>query len=57
MALKKTSIQRVKYDTMIKCEGIIKAMLENPKADQNTLFVMYVIFEPPRVYLECTFSQ
>ena len=38
MVLKKCSIQRVKYGTMIKCEGMIKAMLENPKADQNTLF-------------------
>ena len=24
-------------------------ILENPKADQNTLFRRYVIFEPPRV--------
>ena len=29
---KKSSIQRVKYGTIIKCEGIIKAMFENPKA-------------------------
>ena len=36
---------------MIKCEGIIKAILENPKADQNTLFRKYVIFEPPRLLL------
>ena len=43
------SIQRVKYGT-IKCEGIIKAILENPKADQNTLFLICVIFELPRVY-------
>ena len=45
---KKSSIQRVKYGTIIKCEGIIKAIFENPKAD--TLFCKYVIFEPPRVY-------
>ena len=47
----KSSIQRVKYGTIIKCEGItIKAMFKNPKADQNTLFRKYVIFEPPRLY-------
>ena len=28
----------MKYDKIIKCEGIIKAIFENPKADQNTLF-------------------
>ena len=28
----------------------MKAILENPKADQNTLFHKYVIFEPPRLY-------
>ena len=33
-----------------KCEGIIKAILENLKADQNTLFRRYVNFEPPRGY-------
>ena len=49
----RSSIQRVKYGTIIKCEGIIKAILENPKADQNTLFCKYVIFEPP---IESTFS-
>ena len=45
---KRSSIQRVKYGTLIKSEGIIhvKAILENPKADQNTLFRKYVIFEP-----------
>ena len=47
--VEKSSIQRVKYGTIIKCEGI-KAILENPKADQITLFRIYVIFEPPRVY-------
>ena len=49
---KKSSIQRVKYGTITKCEGIRKAIFENPKADQNTLFrkYMYVIFEPPRLY-------
>ena len=47
---KKSNIKRVKYGTIIKCEGIIKAILENPKADQNTLFRKYVNFEPPRVY-------
>ena len=50
MVLKKSSFQRVKYGTIINCEGIIKAILENPKADQNTLFHKYVIFQPPRVY-------
>ena len=35
---KKSSIQRVKYGTIIKCEGMIKAILENPKAKQKTLF-------------------
>ena len=38
MVLKKSCIQRVKYGTIIKREGIIKAILENPKDDQNTLF-------------------
>ena len=28
----------------------MKAIFENPKADQNTLFCKYVIFEPPRLY-------
>ena len=50
MVPKKSSIQNVKYGTIIKCEGIIKAMLENPKADQNTLLRRYVIFEPPTLY-------
>ena len=51
IVLKKSSIQRVKYGTiMIKCEGIIKAIFENPKADKNTLFHKYVIFEPLRRY-------
>ena len=50
MVLKKNSIQRVKYGTIIKCEGIIKAIFENQKADQNTLFRKYVIFGPPRLY-------
>ena len=36
----------------MKCEGTIKAMLENPKADQNTLFHKYVFFEPPRLYFK-----
>ena len=52
MVLKKSSIQRVKYGTIIKCEGIIKAVFENPKADQNTLFHKYVTFQ-----LDFTFSQ
>ena len=30
--LKKSSIQRVKYGTIIKCEVIIKAIFENPKS-------------------------
>ena len=38
MVLKKSSIQRVKYGTVIKSEGIIKSIFENLKADQNTLF-------------------
>ena len=38
---------------IIKCEGIIKEIFENPKADQNTLFRKYVIFDQ----LDCTFSQ
>ena len=50
MILKKSSIQRVKYGTIIEYEGIIKAILENPKADQKTLFRRCVIFEPPRLY-------
>ena len=33
----------------MKCEGIIKATFENTKADQNTLFLKYVIFEPPKL--------
>ena len=52
--IKKSSIQRVKYGTIIiKCEGIIKAILENPKADQNTLFRRNVFLN----HLECPFSQ
>ena len=35
-------IQRDKYGTIIKCEGIKKAILEHPKADQNAPF-NYVI--------------
>ena len=31
-------------------QGIIKAIFENPKADQNTLFRRYAIFETHRVY-------
>ena len=50
MVLKKSSIQRVKYGTIIKCEGTIKEIFENPKAYQYTLFHKYVIFEPPRLY-------
>ena len=51
MVLKKSRIQRVKYGTIIKCEGIVKAVLENPQADQNTYFRNYVIFEPPTLLL------
>ena len=47
IVLKKFCIQRAKYDLIIKSEGIIKAILENPKADQNKLIRKYVIFEPP----------
>ena len=50
MVLKKSRIQRVKYGTIIKCEGIVKAILENPQANQNTFFCNYVVFEPPRLY-------
>ena len=50
MVVKKKNIQRGKYGTIIKCEGIINSILENPKADQNTLFRRYVVFEAPRVY-------
>ena len=50
MVLKKFSIQRVIYVTIVKCEGIIKAIFENPKADQNTLFCKYVIFEPLYIF-------
>ena len=32
VVLKKSSIKRVKYGTIIKCEGIIKSIFENPKA-------------------------
>ena len=35
---KRSSIQKVKYGTIRKSEGIAKAILENPKSDQNTLF-------------------
>ena len=49
------SIQRVKYGTIInlKCEGIIKAILEHPKADQNTLFTNMEFLN----HQECTLSQ
>ena len=50
MVLKTSSIQRVKYGTIIKCEEIIKAIFENQKADQKPLFCKYVIFESPRLY-------
>ena len=39
---KKSIIQRVKYDTIIKYDGVIETILENPKADQNTLFHRYM---------------
>ena len=48
--LEKSSIQRVKYGTILKPEEIIKALFENPKADQNTLFCKYLILEPPKLY-------
>ena len=38
MVMKNSSIQRVKYGTILKSEGIIKAIFENPKADQNIFF-------------------
>ena len=37
-----------KYGTLLNCEG--KTKMENPKADQNTLFCKYLIFEKPRDY-------
>ena len=39
-----------KYGTLMKWEGIIKAILENPKADQNTLFSKYLNYETTTVY-------
>ena len=47
---KNSAFKTVKYGKIIKHEGIIKAILENSKADHNTLFRRYVIFEQPRVY-------
>ena len=41
-----------KYGTIINGEGIIKAILENAKADQNTLFPIYAIFYLPRLYFK-----
>ena len=41
---------KVKYGSIIKCKGIIKAILENPKTARNTLFCNYVIFEPHRLH-------
>ena len=38
------------FKELIKFEGMIKAILENPKAYQNTLFRRYVIFQLPSVY-------
>ena len=43
MVLKKSSTQRVKYGKQ--CEEKVKAIFENPKADQNTLLCKYVIFQ------------
>ena len=37
--LKKSSIQRVQYGTIIKCEEIIKTILKSPKADQILHFL------------------
>ena len=54
MVLKKSNTQRVKYGIITKCEGIIKVILENPKADQNTPFRKIVIFKPPRQNLSLT---
>ena len=42
-----------KYGPFLKSEGIIKAILENSSADQNTLFHTPVIFR----HLKCPFSQ
>ena len=44
MVLKKSSIQIVKYGSIIKCERIInfKAILENPKADKIHFFRRYM---------------
>ena len=43
-------LKRVKYGKIIKCEGIIKAIFENPKTDQNTLFSKYVFFNHLDLY-------
>ena len=53
MVLKKSSIQRVKYGTIIKCEGIIKAILENPKVIKIHFFADVLFLN----HLELTFSQ
>ena len=44
------------YGTIIKCEGIIEAILEHTKADQNALLhkmhfftIMKLFFQPPRL--------
>ena len=37
-------IQRVRYGTIIKCKGIIKAILENSKTDQWLMFVATLYF-------------
>ena len=36
--IERKSIQRFKFGTIVKCQGKIKSILENPKADQNILF-------------------
>ena len=49
--IEKSNIQRVKYGTIIKCEGIIKQYLKIQKLMKNTLFRKYVTFESPRLYI------
>ena len=45
---KRSSIQRVKDDTIIKSEEIIKAILENPKADQMKKVNKQCLLDTPR---------
>ena len=42
--IEKSSVQRVKYGTIINCEGVVKQYTKTEK-----LFRKYVIFEPHRL--------